>query len=194
VLIVRSQADRLTSADATPESTTGPANEEPTDEPTVEATTPPAPTVKVVEPKTLGGRKKLTNATLQRAAGLMKQGMADYPSATGSVSATYGQLGTRNVVLMAAATARVALPDATVSGMLSSFGSSNITVTGLTDVSTGSLGGTARCGNSTVAAQKAAICSWADHGSLGLIVFYFKSVTAIKAEFPKLRAQIEKKV
>jgi len=37
-----------------------------------------------------------------------------------------------------------------------------------------------------------ALCTWADSGSLGMLIFYDKSVAKAKAEFPKLRAQIEK--
>ena len=38
-----------------------------------------------------------------------------------------------------------------------------------------------------------AVCSWADEGSSGMLIFYYKSVSKAKAEFPALRAQIEKK-
>ncbi|NMO54194.1 hypothetical protein HH310_23800 [Actinoplanes sp. TBRC 11911] len=192
VLVLRNQDDKLTSADATPEPASSPTTEDPTQEPSAQPSTPAASTVKVVAPKTLGGRPKVSSKELQSYVDLLKTMMSSYPSASNSVSGMYGRIGTRNVVVMAAAEADVVLPETTVDALLASGGSST-KVTGITSVSTGSLGGYAKCGNSTSAGQKLAICVWADDGSLGLVVWYFKSTSSIKSEFPKVRAEIEKK-
>jgi hypothetical protein len=189
VLVFKNQDDKLTAADTTPSpATTAP----PTEEPTPDPTTKPAATVKIVEPKTLGGRPKVSTKELKSYVDLLKTMMSSYPSASKSVSGMYGRIGTRNVVVMAAAEADVVLPETTVDALLASGGSST-KVTGITSVPAGSLGGSAKCGNSSSAGEKLAICVWADQGSLGLVVWYFKSSSAIKSEFPKVRAEIEKK-
>ena len=59
-------------------------------------------------------------------------------------------------------------------------------------VSTGSFGGTAKCGNATASGVKLAMCAWADNGSVGSIMWYFKTASQVKSQFPALRAQIEK--
>lgn len=189
VLVLRNQDDKVTAADATPEPTD---TADPTDEPSPDPTTPAASPVQIIQPKTLGGRPKVDSKELKSYVDLLKTMMSSYPSASHSVSGMYGRIGTRNLMVMAAAEADVVLPETTVDALLASGGSST-RVTGITDVSTGSLGGYAKCGNSTSAGQKLAICVWADDGSLGLVVWYFKSSASVKSEFPKVRAEIEKK-
>lgn len=189
VLVLSNNDDKLTALDGTP----GPsATAEATDEATEEPTTPPAATVEIVEPKTLGGRAKLNSKDLKSTVDLMKTVMSSYPGATDSVGALYGRLGTRNVVLMTAAEASVDDPADTVDNLLASGGLTT-KVTGITSASTGSLGGVAKCGNANTGGQKVAVCVWADDGSLGLIFYYFKSASTVKGEFPKARAEVEKK-
>nr|WP_296066160.1 hypothetical protein [uncultured Actinoplanes sp.] len=194
VLIFKNNNDKLTAADATPDptSTTGGATAEPTEEATDEPTRPLAANVKIVEPKTLGGRPKLNNKEFKSTIDLLKTIMSSYPTATSSVGAMYGRAGTRNIVLMTAAKAEVDDPETTVDGLLAS-GGSKTKVSGITSASTGALGGVAKCGNTSNAGQKVAICVWADGGSLGLTFWYFKSAASIKGEFPKVRAEIERK-
>jgi hypothetical protein len=38
-----------------------------------------------------------------------------------------------------------------------------------------------------------AVCSWADDGTLGMMIWYFKSVSTARGEFAKMRAEVEKK-
>jgi hypothetical protein len=194
VLVVKNNDDKLTSAEPTaePTSTSDDPSAEPTEEATDEPTTPPAPNVKIVEPKTLGGRPKLNNKEFKSTIDLLKTIMSSYPTATSSVGAMYGRAGTRNIVLMTAAQAEVDDPETTVDGLLAS-GGSKTKVSGITNASTGSLGGVAKCGNTSNSGQKVAICVWADGGSLGLTFWYFKSATTVKGEFPKVRAEIERK-
>jgi hypothetical protein len=66
-------------------------------------------------------------------------------------------------------------------------------VNGTTSADPGSLGGVAKCGKADDKSIDMAMCGWADDGSVGWIMFFFTSVKSAKAEFPKLRAQIEKK-
>ena len=36
-----------------------------------------------------------------------------------------------------------------------------------------------------------AVCVWSDDGSVGMLVWYYSSASKVKAEFPKLRGQME---
>jgi hypothetical protein len=159
--------------------------------PTAAPTPSPARTVTIVEPKTLGGRPRAHDGDLEETAEMLKARISG-PADTNSVSAAYGKPGTRNVVLMAAAAAPIALPQQNVAGTLSSFGGTGAGVTGIVNVPAGALGGSATCGNALVANQKAAVCVWADDGSIGLMVFPRRSVAEVAGEFPGLRAEIER--
>ena len=57
---------------------------------------------------------------------------------------------------------------------------------------TGPLGGEAKCGKADASGVDMALCAWADEGSVGWIIWYFKSVRQAKAEFADLRGEIEK--
>jgi hypothetical protein len=177
-LVLRSQDTGPRAVVAAPDSTAAP-------------TPSPTRTVKVVEPTTLGGRPRLKGDLVETAE--MLETRISGPADTKSVSAAYGKPGTGNVVLMAAAAAAsIALPQQNVAGTLSSFGGTGAGVTGIVNVATGALGGSATCGNALVANQKAAVCVWADDGSIGLVVFLRRSVAEVAGEFPGLRAEIEK--
>ncbi|NMO53740.1 hypothetical protein HH310_21455 [Actinoplanes sp. TBRC 11911] len=181
-LVRPSQDDKVSAAGAPPSPAPTPVPAEP-------AAPAPAPTVKIVAPTTLGGRVKVQERGLQATADMLK-GRISGPTDTSSVSAVYGKPGTKNQVLMAASAGPDALPFQEVQITLTIFGMDTV---GVVNPSTGSLGGNATCANTVVAGQKAAVCVWADEGSLGLVVFLAKSATAVAAEFPKLRAEIEKK-
>lgn len=61
------------------------------------------------------------------------------------------------------------------------------------DVDAGPLGGKARCGAAESQGVPMAVCAWVDNGSLGMVVWYYKTVNEIKAEFITVRGQIEQK-
>ncbi len=166
----------------------------PTEEPTVAPTTEPAgSTVAIAEPKTLGGRKKLTSNQFDVLADQLKSGLATVPGATNSVGAIYGDVSDRDLVIVAAAEAPIKDPDAELNSTFTGAGVGGLKITNITDAPTGTLGGSAKCGSSKTEGIDLAICSWADEGSVGMFIWYFESATKAKAEFPKLRAQIEKR-
>ena len=159
-------------------------------EPTVEPVPSAGSEVKVVRPGTLGGRAAVRDGDWRAAVELLEERIFG-PSDTSSVSGAYGKVG--NVVLMAAAATSIGLPQQQVAGTLSSFGGSGVGVTGVVNASTGALGGHATCGNARVVGRKAAVCVWADEGSIGVVAFPARSAAAVVGEFPRLRAEIEKK-
>jgi hypothetical protein len=115
------------------------------------------------------------------------------PGSTGSVGALYGTVAKRNIVIVAAAEAPIDDPATELDQTFYGAGIGGLKIENITKASTGTLGGSAKCGSATSSGVNMAICSWADDGSLGMLIWYSKSVSKAKAEFPKLRAEVEKK-
>ncbi|MCO8270879.1 hypothetical protein M1L60_09775 [Actinoplanes sp. TRM 88003] len=165
----------------------------PTDEPTTAPPTRAAATVTITEPTTLGGRKKLTSAQFAAIAEQLKGGLESVPGATNTVGALYGDVSDQDIVIVAAAEAPIKNPKAELEQTFYGAGIGGLKIDNITTAPTGALGGAAKCGSSETSGIDMAICTWADEGSVGMVIWYFKSVAKAKAEFPKLRAEIEKK-
>jgi hypothetical protein len=159
---------------------------------TTEPTDPPAADITVVEPKTLGGRPKLTDPQFAGAAKQLEQGLAEVPNATETVGALYGTPTKQDIVIVAAAAAPVADPKKELDGTFLGAGVGGLEITGITTANPGTLGGSAKCGRGEAGGAPLIMCGWADKGSVGWVIWYYKSMSSAKAEFPKLRAQVEK--
>ncbi|AGL20187.1 hypothetical protein L083_6677 [Actinoplanes sp. N902-109] len=181
---------------ATATSTTAPATDS-TATPDATTTTEPAEdstsNITVVEPKTLGGRPKLTDPQFAGAADELEQGLKEVPDATETVGALYGDVSKQDIVIVAAAAAKVDDPEKELDNTFLGAGIGGLKLTGITSASPGSLGGAAKCGKGAAGGADLIMCGWADKGSIGWVIWYFKSMSSAKAEFPKLRAQVEKK-
>jgi hypothetical protein len=165
----------------------------PTDDPSAGATpTKAASNITITEPKTLGGRPKLTDAQFAGLADLLKESLSTVPDVGTTVGALYGRVAQQDIVAVAAGEAPISDPDEELSDTFLDSGTSGVKLSGITSVSTGSFGGTAKCGNATASGVKLAMCAWADNGSVGSIMWYFKTASQVKSQFPALRAQIEK--
>ncbi|MEW2427597.1 hypothetical protein AB0877_06220 [Micromonospora sp. NPDC047644] len=146
---------------------------------------------RVVAPTTLAGRPKLTNPELLTAA---EQAVAGMKTAAGNetstVAAFYGDPAKQDLVMIAGVSGLLSDPkkelDAYVDGL-----SKQLTVDTMTAVDAGPLGGEARCGDGKAETVPLGICVWADRGSLGMVVMYFKSADQAKAEFTTIRGQVE---
>ncbi|MEV1071364.1 hypothetical protein [Micromonospora parva] len=146
---------------------------------------------RVVAPATLAGRPKLTNPELEAAAEQAVSGMKTAAgNETSTVAAFYGDPTKQDLVMIAGMSGLLADPkkelDAYVDGL-----SKQLTVNEMTAVDAGPLGGEARCGDGNAETVPLGICVWADRGSLGLMVMYFKSADQAKAEFTAIRGQVE---
>ncbi|MEU8020192.1 hypothetical protein AB0B74_29940 [Micromonospora parva] len=146
---------------------------------------------RVVAPATLAGRPKLTNPELQAAADQAVTGMKTAAgNETSTVAAFYGDPTKQDLVMIAGMSGLLADPkkelDAYVDGL-----SKQLTVNEMTAVDAGPLGGEARCGDGNTESVPLGICVWADRGSLGMVVMYFKSADQAKAEFTAIRGQVE---
>jgi hypothetical protein len=161
--------------------------------PTGKPTQKPHPKITVTEPKTLGGRPKLTDAQFSTLADELQKGLASVPNATATVGALYGTPAKQDIVIIASAAAPIANPKRELDSTFLGAGIGGLKVTGLKTINAGPLGGVAKCGKADAGGIDLAMCSWADDGSVGWIMSFFKSVNSAKAEFPKLRGQIEKK-
>jgi len=189
-LAAQNKADDITDdvqrALATPTATV------PAEDPTTDPTGSSSGGIKIVEPKTLGGRPKLTDAQFAGIADQLKTGLAEVPDAGNTVGALYGTVEKQNIVVIAGAEAPIEDPEKELDGTFLGAGIGGLKVTGITTVSPSPFSGAAKCGNANASGVKMAMCGWADEGSVGWIIWYFKSASQVKSEFPKLRAQIEK--
>jgi hypothetical protein len=189
VLLVRNSTDDVAEAiqSSAPQptvTTTAPATE-----PTP---TEKAKTITVVEPKKLGGRPKLTDEQFAGIADQLESELSQAPGATTSVGALYGRPAERDIVVIAGVAAPVSNPAQELNGTFFGAGVGGLKVTGITEVDAGPLGGEAKCGKANASGVNMALCAWADDGSVGWIIWYFKSVKQAKGEFVKLRGEIEK--
>ena len=178
-------AEAIESAQPTVSPTTPAADPEPTP-------TEAAKTITVVEPKRLGGRPKLTDEQFAGIADQLESELSQAPGATKSVGALYGTVAKRDIVVIAGVAAPVDNPTQELNGTFFGAGVGGLDVTGITKVDPGPLGGEAKCGKADASGVNMALCAWADEGSVGWIIWYFKSVKQAKGEFAELRGQIEK--
>jgi hypothetical protein len=151
-----------------------------------------AAAVTITEPATLGGRPKLESEEFATLTADMEKSLAAYPGASSSFGAFYGDPAKKDMVAAIATKALIANPQAELDASFETFGK-DAPVTGLTNADTGTLGGVAKCGTSSFSGIDVAVCGWADEGSVGMIMWFFKKAPDVQAEFPKARAEIETK-
>lgn len=167
---------------------------DPAADPTTESATEPPATAKitVTEPKTLGGRPKLDTAAFAEVTKTMEDGLlTSYPGATKSFGAFYGTPAKKNMVMAIAVAAPIPNPALELDKNFTNAALTGLAVEDISAVDTGSMGGSAKCGNSESSGVDLAVCVWADDGSVGMLVWYYSSASKAKAEFPKVRAQME---
>lgn len=148
---------------------------------------------RLVEPETLGGRPKLTEPSLQSAVTQMKAEMQkDVPQATSTVGGFYGNLAKKDMVMIAGASGVIADPKKELEDAVTGLGST-LGVKQFKTVDAGPLGGDAKCGDGRADGIQVGVCAWADRGSLGMIVIYYKPAAALQSQFVAMRSQIEQK-
>ncbi|MEV6346174.1 hypothetical protein [Actinoplanes sp. NPDC051851] len=159
---------------------------------TVASASAAAEKISIAEPDTLGDRPKLTDEQFTSLADQMKTSLSEYPQAKNSFAAFYGEAAKKDIIGVLATEAVITDPQAELDAAFTSFGESSA-VTGRTKVDTGDLGGVAECGSTAQSGVDMAVCGWADGGSVGMALIYFKKASEVTAEFPTLRAEIETK-
>ncbi|MGC4896487.1 hypothetical protein [Micromonospora sp. DT31] len=147
---------------------------------------------RVVEPTTLGGRPKITDSQIQSTAAQMKSQLAsDVPKASSTAGAFYGDLTKKDLVMIAGVSGVIADPkkelDDAAAAITPSLATNNFKT-----VDAGPLGGDAKCSDGKASGEPVAVCLWADRGSLGMVVLYFKSAAELQSQFVSLRGEVEK--
>ncbi len=157
--------------------------------PTEEATA----TITLVEPRTLGGRPKVTDPTFADRVDELKNGLALMPGASQVVGSIYGTPAEQDLVVFVAAEAKVADPKQELDSAFTGSNVDTLKLTGISSIPAGPLGGVAKCAKGIGGGTPLAMCAWADEGSSGWVIWYFTSLSEAKDEFVKVRSQIEKK-
>lgn len=148
---------------------------------------------RVVEPQTLGGRAKVTDPQLQTAAAQMKSELSkDVPDATSTVGAFYGDPAKKDLVMIVAVSGVMADPKKELADATAAV-TPDLATKDFKTVDAGPLGGDAKCSDGKASDVPVAVCIWADRGSLGMIVIYFKSAAELQPQFVAMRGEIEKK-
>ncbi len=146
----------------------------------------------VSAPDAVSGLEKVKRPDLQRQADKLSADLKSEVGADTAVAAFYspaGDLG--HLVVVASATTLILNPDVQLEEAFTSAAGSDMTVTGVRAVSAGKLGGSVRCGSGTVQNDASnvpvGVCGWADHGSVGVGVFFNRSATDSAALFNQVR-------
>ncbi|MBQ0900928.1 hypothetical protein [Micromonospora sp. U21] len=152
-----------------------------------------ATSTRVVAPATLAGRPKIDDPELQKLADdLVAEMKATVQNETSAVGAFYGDPAKQDLVMIAGTSGLMTDPkkelDTAVTGLSSELG-----VATMAPVEPGPLGGEARCGDGTTDGVPLGVCVWADKGSVGLVVMFFKSGAEATAEFATIRGQVEQR-
>jgi flagellar basal body-associated protein FliL len=149
--------------------------------------------ISVVEPATLGGRKKVSDPSLQSSVQSLDSEMKNIQGTTSSVGAIYGDLAKKDVVMVAAASTLTGTAQTRYDEFTSGLDTGGFSTSALKDTEPGPLGGIAKCGDSSVSGVPTAVCVWSDQGSVGMIMMLFKKKADLEKEFVSYRGQIEKK-
>ncbi|SCF30366.1 hypothetical protein GA0074695_5366 [Micromonospora viridifaciens] len=148
---------------------------------------------RLVEPETLGGRPKVTDPQFTSAVDEMKTTIkSSVPGSTSVVGGIYGDPAKQDLVMIAGASALLADPKKELDDAIKGLGV-GLGVKDLKTVDAGPLGGEAKCGDGNAGGVDVAVCLWADRGSLGMVVSYFKSADELQPQFVAMRGEIEKK-
>jgi hypothetical protein len=97
----------------------------------------------------------------------------------------------QKVIMVVAGSALLLRPQTELRNAFASMSSGGLTVTSTHSVNPGDLGGYAQCGTSVTGGVKLAVCGWADHGSLGMIMFFDRGVAEAEKLLPDFRQEIE---
>lgn len=97
----------------------------------------------------------------------------------------------QKVIMVVAGSALLLRPQTELRSAFASMSSGGLTVTSTHTVDAGELGGFAQCGTSVTGGVKIAVCGWADHGSLAMIMFFDRGVAEAEKLLLDFRKEIE---
>jgi hypothetical protein len=124
-------------------------------------------------PDQVAGMSKLDDPTFKQISDGMVNDLKTQANATSTLGAIYAPGNDpRRAVILAGVTALFVNPGSQIDDAFSGMGTSDLKVTGVASVDPGSMGGSAKCGGTSVSGTSIGICVWADHGSLGLVMAF----------------------
>ena len=130
-------------------------------------------------PDSVAGMPRLIDERFQEVSDQMTASLRAQAGADRSMAAFYAPDGLPSRAVLVFVGTRLLLdPASAVGEVLAGFGSrSGLVVAGVTSVSPGAMGGVARCGSAAIGSQPLALCAWGDHGSLGVVLGFERSIT-----------------
>jgi hypothetical protein len=122
----------------------------------------------------IAGFAKSTNAELMALGEQMNSELKQDSKLDSTAAGVYHRSGDpqRKIVMVIAGTGLLLAPETELKTAFESLDTGGLTVTGAKAVDPGKLGGTAKCGSATTSGVKLTVCGWADHGSLGIVMFF----------------------
>jgi hypothetical protein len=156
-------------------------------------TEPPArDRIRITEPDTLNGEAKIEVEETASLTEELKEVLEGYPGAANAFGAVYGSIADKRMTAVLASEVDVDDAQGLLDRMFQSFSGEN-QLTNVTPASTGDLGGVAQCGSTVIGKENVALCGWTDEGSVGMILYFYKTAVDVKGDFPDMRAEIETK-
>ncbi|WP_020523154.1 hypothetical protein [Catelliglobosispora koreensis] len=185
--IYYAKPEALNTLDPTP--TPSKSNSAPTKSPTAKASK-----VTLSTPDTIGNRKKSTDPSMTGAMEGMKsnfQGLSDLGE---PVAAVYSTSGSKDMMMVVAFPQEDAFDSKIVlDGMFKGMEGSGGTMSNKITVEPGKLGGSEQCADFDIQSMQIAVCAWADDVSMGMVMWYFTTVSKVKGEFVTIREAVESK-
>jgi hypothetical protein len=147
-------------------------------------------------PDTLVGHQRSTNPELRQAADAAVAGLRSEIELENAVADFYQDpVDDTRIVWLIGGTKFIMNPGAEIDSAFRGVGSSgDFTMTSPTDVDPGPLGGVARCSKAGIANTgelQIAVCAWADHGALVIVMFFNRTVDESANLLRQIRAQIQ---
>jgi hypothetical protein len=129
-------------------------------------------------PDTVAGMPRLTDARFQQISEDMTRSLADSAGTDSSMAAFYAPDGAPDrAVLVYVGTHFVSDTDRALDSAFAGFGKgSGLTLTDLAAAGPGRMGGAARCGQAQTENIPLGLCVWADHGSVGMVLGFNRSI------------------
>ncbi|MFB9240014.1 hypothetical protein ACFFWC_31570 [Plantactinospora siamensis] len=97
----------------------------------------------------------------------------------------------RRSVLLVGGTALIWRPESALDEAMKLLSDSTGTLNGIRPVAAGRLGGTMKCGSTSIDTTSMAVCGWADHGSVALAMFPGRAVDDAAALLRRIRVAVQ---
>jgi hypothetical protein len=142
----------------------------------------------VAVPADLAGMEKQQNADADRLGASMSAELKKTAKADSAVAGLYSASGDpQHPVLVLGASGLLLSPSNEVDKAFKGMNTAGLWVSNVAPYDAGSLGGIVKCGTGKVPGTSLVVCAWADHGSLGMAIFYNRPIADSAGLFQKVR-------